>query len=168
VPAGLLGPSAKLLGLGGAGSGMAAGGGAAGGGGGGIAAKVTPPVRSGAMFVGASEVEKNARAGRAAHEPVLPAATASQPARHREHRTSVLARTDRTMPAAAAGGASRPHHPRVRARRGGATRAYHPSVRVRRVAATGPALPSPALIPARDAPIAGHRAEPPAPSTPAN
>jgi len=153
APAGLLGPSAKLLGLGGAGSGMAASGGAAAGGGGVIAAKVTALVCCGAMFVGASEVEKNARAGRAAHEPVLPAATASQPARHREHRTSVLARTDRTMPAAAAGVASRP---------------YHPSVRVRRVAATGPALPSPALIPARDAPIAGHRAEPPAPSTPAN
>jgi RNA polymerase sigma factor (sigma-70 family) len=151
APPGLLGLSAKLLGLGGAGSGMAASGGAAAGGGGAIAAKVTALVCCGAMFVGASEVKKNARDGRAAREPAAPAATASQHARHRQHRSSVLAHTDRTMPAAAAGVASRPHHP---------------TVRFRRVASTGPADPSPALIPTKRAPIASHRAEPPASSTP--
>ena len=153
APAGLLGPSAKLLGLGGAGSGMAAGGGAAAGGGGAIAAKVTALVCCGAMFVGASEVEKNGRGGRAAQEPAPPAAAAPQHARPREHRSSVLAHTDRTMPAAAAaaGVGSQPHHP---------------GVRFRRVASTRPADPFPALIPTRDAPIASHRAEPPASSAP--
>jgi len=148
---GLVGLSAKLVGLGGAGSGMAAGGGAAAGGGGAIAAKVTALVCCGAMFVGASEVERNARDGRAAREPGRTAVTASQHARHHRHRSSVLAQTDRNMPAAAAPVASRPHHP---------------TIGFRRIASTRPAAPSPALIPTKDAPIASHRSEPSASSTP--